>query len=124
LDFRSNGLYVVKADLTTFHRLANLHGGTIELQLDLQLLEPIYLRDQACPYFFNGAVEIVQFGALLLKITRSLANIRGASDASSSIRRARGRAAADAEGFAAARYRRRRPHHDGTVRSTGQRGGR
>ena len=34
----SNGLYVVKTDLTTFHRLANLRGGTIEFQLDLQLL--------------------------------------------------------------------------------------
>jgi hypothetical protein len=42
----SNALYVVKTDLTTFYRLANLRGGTIEFQLDLQLLEPIYLRDQ------------------------------------------------------------------------------
>jgi len=39
----SNALYVVKTDLTTFYRLANLRGGTIEFQLDLQLLEPIYL---------------------------------------------------------------------------------
>jgi hypothetical protein len=72
----SNGLYVVKTDLTTFHRLANLRGGTIEFQLDLQLLEPIYLRDQPCPYFFNGAVESVQFGGLLVKIAGGLANLR------------------------------------------------
>ena len=45
LGVRSNGLYVVKADLTTFHRLANLRGGMIEFQLDLQLLEPIDLRN-------------------------------------------------------------------------------
>ena len=62
LGLRSNGLYVVKTDLTTFHRLANLRGGAIEFQPDLQLLEPIYLRDQPRPYFFNGAVESVQFG--------------------------------------------------------------
>jgi len=29
----SNGLYIVKTDLTTFYRLANLRGGTIEFQL-------------------------------------------------------------------------------------------
>ena len=46
----SDGLYVVKADITIFHRLANLRGGTIEFQLDLQLLEPIYLRNQPCPW--------------------------------------------------------------------------
>jgi hypothetical protein len=32
----TNGLYVVEADLTTFHRLVNLRGGAIELQLNLQ----------------------------------------------------------------------------------------
>ena len=64
----SNGLYVVEADHTIFHRLANLRGGTIELQLNLQLLEPIYLREQPRPYFFNGAVENAQLGGLLLKI--------------------------------------------------------
>ena len=58
----SNGLHVVETGLTTFYHLANLRGGAIEFQLDLQLLEPIYLRDQPCPYFFNGAVESVQFG--------------------------------------------------------------
>jgi hypothetical protein len=72
----SNGLYVVKTDLTTFHRLTNLRGGTIEFQLGLQLLEPIYLRDQPCPYFFNGAAESVQFGGLPLKISCLLANLR------------------------------------------------
>ena len=45
----SDGLYVFKADITIFHRLANLRGGTIEFQLDLQLLEPIYLRNQPRP---------------------------------------------------------------------------
>jgi hypothetical protein len=64
LGARSNGLYVVEADLTTFHRLANLRGGMIELQVNLQLLEPIYLCDQPGPYFFNGSVESVQFGGL------------------------------------------------------------
>ena len=29
----NDGLYVVKTDLTTFYRLANLRGGTIEFQL-------------------------------------------------------------------------------------------
>ena len=48
----------------------------IEFQLDLQLLEPIYLRDQSCPYFFNGAVESVQFGRLLVKIAGGLATLR------------------------------------------------
>jgi hypothetical protein len=33
----SNGLYVVKADITIFHRLANLRGGTIELRPRLVL---------------------------------------------------------------------------------------
>src|SRR4029077_19033890 len=74
LGLRSNGLYVVKIDVTTFHRLANLRGGTIEFQPDLQLLEPVYLRDQPCPYFFNGTVESVQFSGLALKIARGLAN--------------------------------------------------
>src|SRR4029077_19140732 len=72
----SNGLYVVKTGLTTFYRLANLRGGTIEFQLDLQLLESIYLGDQPCPYFFNGAVESMQFGGLLVKIADRLANLR------------------------------------------------
>ena len=39
--------------------------------------EPIYLRDQPCPYFFNGAVESVQFGGLLLKTAGGLGNLRG-----------------------------------------------
>jgi hypothetical protein len=47
LGFRTNDRYVVEADLTILHRLANLRCGTIELQLDLQLLESIYLRDYA-----------------------------------------------------------------------------
>ena len=72
----TNGLYVVEADHTIFHRLVNLRGGTIELQLNLQLLEPIYLRDQSRPYFFNGTVESAQFGGLLLKIVCGLANLR------------------------------------------------
>jgi hypothetical protein len=76
LGIRNDGLYVVKTDLTTFYRLANLRGGTIEFQLDLQLLEPIYLRNQPCPYFLNETVESVQFGGLLLKIARNLANVR------------------------------------------------
>ena len=67
----SFGLYVVKTDLTAFYRVANLRGGK-DSQLDLQLLEPIYLRDQPCPYFFNRAVESVQFGGLLLKIAGGL----------------------------------------------------
>ena len=71
----SNALYLVKTDLTTFYRFANLHGGD-NSQLDLQLLEPIYLRDQPCAYFFNRAVESVQFGGLLLKIAGGLANLR------------------------------------------------
>jgi hypothetical protein len=72
----SDGLYAVKTDLTTFYLLANLRGGTIEFRLDLQLLESIYLRYQPRPYFFNGAVESMQSGGLLLKIARSLANVR------------------------------------------------
>ena len=51
-------------------RWTNLRGG------HLRLLEPIYLRYQPCSYFFKGAVESVQFGCLLLKITRGLANLR------------------------------------------------
>ena len=38
LGLRSNGLYVVKIDVTTFDGLANLRGGAIEFQPDLQLL--------------------------------------------------------------------------------------
>jgi hypothetical protein len=53
-----------------------LRGGTIEFQLDLQLLEPVHLRNQPCPYVFNGAVESVQFGGLLVKIAGGLANLR------------------------------------------------
>ena len=72
----TNGLNVVEADLATFYHLTNLRGSTIELQLNLQLLEPIYLRDQPRPYFFNGAVESLQFGGLLLKIVCGLAKLR------------------------------------------------
>jgi hypothetical protein len=43
----SNGPHVVETDLTTFYHLANLRGGAIEFQLDLQLLESIYLRAEA-----------------------------------------------------------------------------
>jgi hypothetical protein len=78
----TNGLYVVEADHTIFHRLANLRGGTIELQLNHQLLEPIYLRDQPRPYFFNGAVDSAQFGGLLLKIVCGLANVGAGKDPS------------------------------------------
>ena len=53
-----------------------MRDGTIEFQLCLQLLEPIYLRDQGCSYFFNGAVESVQFSSLLLKIVGGLSNVR------------------------------------------------
>jgi hypothetical protein len=42
----SNGLYVVETDLTTFYRLANLRGGTIEFQPDLQLLVKRRNRDR------------------------------------------------------------------------------
>ena len=41
-----NGLDVVKTGLAALHRLADLNGGPIELELDLQFLDPVYLRQQ------------------------------------------------------------------------------
>jgi hypothetical protein len=50
----SNGLYSVNNVPAAFHQLANLTGTSIECQLGL---EPIYLRGQLYPRFFNRPVQ-------------------------------------------------------------------
>ena len=46
----------------------------IEFMPNLQLLQPIYLRDQPRAHFFKGPVYSVQLGGFLLKMACNLAN--------------------------------------------------